>query len=185
MPPDDTDKSRPEPGEEARAPEVDLGVGGDDDDDNNKQEPTARDIKGKPVKVAEPKKPPTLSAQIDQFLTWSKPYRQIIALLVVLAGSFTTAWAWVVAHFATQTAVSVLECKLTHQLLAQEHGSRALSIEARIRSLRSLQKMLASQKGTNAAITQLMNEEAALQESRDSEEKLNKDEMNIAINCPK
>jgi hypothetical protein len=79
---------------------------------------------------ASPTGPPAAAAQVSfpaadkksglsNFLEWSKPYREVIAVLVTLIVSISGAVAWVVAHFATRAEMHYLECRVTNNILTQ------------------------------------------------------------------
>lgn len=57
--------------------------------------------------------------KLSVLLEWSKPYRELIAILVALVISISGSVAWIVAHFATQAQVHYLECRVTNNILTQ------------------------------------------------------------------
>jgi hypothetical protein len=124
-----------------------------------------------------------LRQQISTFLEWSKPYREIIALGVSIILAISGAVAWAVAHFATQTAVSNLECKLTHQLTSQLHGSHANLYAAQIDARESQVKQLSSQNPpiSGAPVKTLMDEVDTLKGKQDPENEASKDQLNEAL----
>jgi uncharacterized lipoprotein YajG len=61
----------------------------------------------------------------------------LATILAVASGAI----AWVIAYFATQTAVSQLECRLTHQIIALQHDIRAARYQAEVDTRQSLVKL--------------------------------------------
>jgi hypothetical protein len=63
-----------------------------------------------------------LGEQLSTFIEWLKPYREIAILLVGLFSAISAGIAWTVSHFATQFALSNLECRISH-----DNGTKALA----------------------------------------------------------
>ena len=129
----------------------------------------------------------TLRAQIESFLEWCRPYREVIVMIVAVAVATSGALAWVVAYFATRAAVSHLECKLTHQMVAHRHDSRADSQYAKVDSRQSQVSQLASHTPpiSGQPIRMLMDEAKDLTTKADTERDRANAAMAAATNCPK
>jgi hypothetical protein len=57
-------------------------------------------------------RPARLGEQLSTFVEWVKPYKEIAVLLVGLFSAISVGIAWTVNHFATQNALSDLECRI-------------------------------------------------------------------------
>jgi hypothetical protein len=67
-------------------------------------------------------RPARLGEQLSTFLEWLKPYKEIAILLVGLFSAISAGIAWTVSRFATQSALSSLECRISH-----DNGTKALA----------------------------------------------------------
>jgi hypothetical protein len=67
-------------------------------------------------------RPPRLREQLSAFVEWIKPYKAIAALLFGLFSAISVGISWTVSHFATRTALSDLECRISH-----DNGTKALA----------------------------------------------------------
>jgi hypothetical protein len=64
----------------------------------------------------------SLGEQLSRLVEWIKPYKEITALLVGLFSAISVGISWTVSHFATRTALSELECRISH-----DNGTKGLA----------------------------------------------------------
>jgi hypothetical protein len=102
-------------------------------------------------------RPARLGEQLSRFVDWVKPYKEIAALLVGLFTAISVGISWTVSHFATRTALSDLECRISH-----DNGTRALADAAAATDaaagLRHAQVRVLAAQPQSPATTALMNQ---------------------------
>jgi hypothetical protein len=112
-----------------------------------------------------PVRPPALREQFATFLKWIKPYREIAALLIASVATIFTGIAWVAAHFATQAALSNLECRINYdkkfKSLAEGAAAVAAAADLRNSQIRVLSAQ-SSSPNTTALIIALSSETTAM-----------------------
>jgi hypothetical protein len=120
--------------------------------------------------------------RLSAFLKWSKPYRDVIALAVAIVVAISGAVSWAVAHFATQAAVSNLECQLTHQMTSHVHDAQAGVYAAEMDARQSQVQELSEQNPPfMGPVSRLLAETQNLKAQADSEERAARDQLNDAI----
>jgi hypothetical protein len=83
-------------------------------------------------------------------IAWVAPYKETVVLIVAVVGAIFSGVAWVVSYFATQAAVSQLECRLTHQMNSSSFVSQSQVIGSQVDIKQSQSKLLGLQKQTQA-----------------------------------
>ena len=75
------------------------------------------------VGLAPPQPAPTAAVEkrssLSALLEWSKPYREVIAILATVVVAVSGGVSWTVAHFATQVQLHYLECRVTNTIANQ------------------------------------------------------------------
>ncbi|HVR57230.1 MAG TPA: hypothetical protein VMT72_10430 [Pseudolabrys sp.] len=135
----------------------------------------------KPQPGTDGAKPPSRSP-----FGWISEYKEIIGIGIAVAGAVFSGAAWVISYFATQTAVSQLECRLTHQMNAASYDSKAEVIQSHINEKQSQIQSMALQKqtqSTQAAVTKLAAEVKELQKAAKEESKNSDDQLTLAVKC--
>jgi hypothetical protein len=126
--------------------------------------------------------------KISAFVEWSKPYREIIAVLVTVVVSISGGVAWVVAHFATRDQLHYLECRVTNNILTQLLPVHLEEFAGKIDWRAAEIKMLAQHGGGTpqsiATIVELTDQVNALTKDQEAaSNKLQKDIDDIVKNC--
>jgi hypothetical protein len=125
-------------------------------------------------------------SRLSAFLKWSKPYRDVIALGVALVIAISGAVSWAIAHFATQEAVSYLECKLTHQMTSHVEDGQANLFAAEIDARQSQIKELTERNPPPMpSVSRLLTENQSLTTQKDTATTHAKDQLNEAITACK
>jgi hypothetical protein len=120
--------------------------------------------------------------RLSDLLKWSEPYRDVIALGVAVVVAISSAVSWAVAHFATRSAVSNLECQLTHQMISHVHDAQARVYAAEMDARQSqVQELSERNPPFMGPVSRLLTETKNLKAQADSEEKAAMDQLNDAI----
>jgi hypothetical protein len=117
---------------------------------------------------------------------WISEYKEIIGVVIAVAGALFSGAAWVISYFATQTAVSQLECRLTHQMNAASYNVKADVIQSHINEKQSQIQSMALQKqttSTQAAVTKLTAEVKELQKAAKEESRKSDEQLTLAVKC--
>ncbi|WP_374306244.1 hypothetical protein [Methylocella sp.] len=125
---------------------------------------------------------------LSSLLEWSKPYREIGAILATTVGLMSASIAWIVAHFATQAELHYLECRITNSILTQLLPFRMEEFAGKLEWRTSQIKLLAQRGTKNAddtnAITDLVEQVNSLSKAqKDAIEQFQKKIDNIAKSC--
>jgi hypothetical protein len=128
------------------------------------------------------------NGKLSGFLKWSKPYRDIIAILGTLIVSISGGVAWVVAHFATRVEMHYLECRVTNNILTQllpiHLGNIAGKIEWRTTQVKVLAQHGGGTPQSIATIVELTDQMNALtKEQAVAAQKLKQDIDDIVKQC--
>ena len=142
---------------------------------NNQLKDTAGQTPSPPVPT-----PAADKSGLSALLEWSKPYREIIGILLAVIVAVSGGVAWIVSHFATQVELHYLECRVTNTianpLLPVHMEAFAGKIEWRQTQAKELAQHGGGTQASIAAIGDLLDQAAALQkEQTDTVAKLQKD----------
>jgi hypothetical protein len=121
-------------------------------------------------------------ARLSAFLKWIEPYRVFVGLLVALVIAISGAVSWAVAHFATQQAVSYLECKITHQMTSHVDDAQANLYASEIDARGSqIKELMERDPPFMAPVNRLLTEQQNLTTQKDAAASAAKDQLNEAI----
>lgn len=132
------------------------------------------------------------SGRLAALLEWSKPYREIIGILITIVVTVSGAVAWVVARveatYATQSEVHYLDCRtqtsIKNALEPIQMGEYATKIDARNNQIRLLILRGETSKETLASINELNDQITALTDQQRTEDKrLQAEIASLASNC--
>ncbi|MCA6112954.1 hypothetical protein [Bradyrhizobium cenepequi] len=119
-------------------------------------------------------------------IAWVAPYKEAVVLVVAIVGAIFSGVAWVISYFATQAAVSQLECRLTHQMTAASFDSKSEIIRSQIDVKQSQVQLLALQKqsqGAQAAVNKLTAEVKELEKAAKEESRKSSEQLTLAVKC--
>jgi hypothetical protein len=99
---------------------------------------------------------------LSTFIEWLKPYKEIAILLVGLFSAISAGIAWTVSHFATQSALSSLECRISHDNGTKAMADGAAATDTAVGLRHAEVRVLAAQppSPTNSALTNQLIAEA-------------------------
>ena len=123
--------------------------------------------------------------RLAALLAVTEPYRALISIGVAVVVALSGAVSWAVAHFATQSQIYYLECRMNTNLQNQVYSMQMDIIGAEI-NWRNLQiAQLADQSGAGGAILKLttdINELSKKQSQLSNDDKKNRDELSKKCN---
>ncbi len=114
-----------------------------------------------------PKEP---KGRLSKLLERSKSYREAIGIVAAVVVAISGAVAWVVAHFATQAALHLVECRVTNSMTAQLLAIRMEQYATQQEALLAQIEDFAKQGSTESLkkITDIRTQIASLNKSRES-----------------